>query len=533
MKLLKQKKNIVFLIVFIIITIAYFYVPLFVMPDSADYYNYLRILRGTDPISSWGFYRGPSLPTIIYIGTLIFGDNMLGILATTYVFFSGFIILFYLFLVKILKELEVGKTKEIIILVFFYALIMFNPILFGYFHSFLTEFVGIFLGLFSCLFCWRWMSIDFFEGKLKYIFSILIFIFLFLLSWFLKQPFVTVILFPILIASLLSVITKLNWKNTIQRLATLLLCFLFLFAGIKGWNRLLENPEEMLEDKYTSNYYLSHSIINGLSNLRLESQLDGIAGEDPLEDPYISDADKMRIADILEGNNPKKFQTVKIMTVNGDLVDKMVLYYEGDDFSLKEAISFWYKVFRKHPTILLESYYSNYLATVNIYISWRSNEGAYYPIKEITNFHNENWSIGLGYTMSKDNFLWIGDYLNKYVGNLYALNNNEIFSSNIFKIYADFHLNLFKVLFGLLPFVLIAVVIKYLWSFKKLSEEKRRYLNLVIILLGFSFLHTVFHAVTGAIIDRYVYIVVPEIILAFMILFVLIEKKHSKVKKKV
>lgn len=522
MKWFKQKRNILFLLLFAIITILYFCVPLFVMPDSVDYYSYLKILKGIAPLSSWHVYRGPSFPALIFLITSILGDNMFSILSLTYMFFAGFIISSYVFIEKAIEVFSVNKEGRVIVLFLFYILIMFNPILFGYFHAFLTEFVAILLGFIGCVACWRWLSVDFSKEKGKYILYNLLFAFLFVFSWFLKQPYITVILFPLLISCLISIFTKFNLANVLQRVATLIFVLLSLLGSIYLWNYILKEAGANTENEYTSESFLSSSIVRGITSLRFEKEID-VDRAEYLIDPYISSEDKEKIENIILNKRSDNFMVVKIVSspVTEEVTDKMTYYYKEENPSVKEALSFWFRVLFEHPKTVMKSYYSNYLATVNIFRSWRDNKGAYYPIREITNFHNENSSIGLSYLTSEDNFLWIRESLYGYVKHLYASNNKDLLSNEALQIFSNFHLFFFKVVFGFLPFLLLFSIIKYFCSVRKMDKKKREYFNLIIIFLGFAFLHTLFHAITGAIIDRYVYIVLPEIVLAIIILCIL------------
>ncbi len=519
--------RLLFFSLFFLLTIIYFSVPLFIMPDSAEYYLYLRIFEGIEPVSSWNVSRGPTFPLIIYFGTLIFGNSMVGILTISYVFFTGFMFSFFLFLRKIFKSLGVNKVRRVATFLFFCVFIMFNPILFGYYHAFYTEFVAIYLILLSCLLSWKWLKIDLVKDKVGYVTFTLLLVSFLVLLWFLKQPYITSV-FSWAIAMFLSLLTKFSWKEIFVRFLTFCLCLVLLFACIKGWEAFLDSYGRGERIGRTNEYFLSNSLINGVSNLRLE---DHDQNYNYLEDQFVSDIDKGRISDILAGKTKENFKMVRVFSRRGDLIDKIVFYYEGDVYSTLDALNLCLSVIKKHPINVLESYFANYLATINVFISSRANSGIYYPIREITNSHKENLVIGLIYMLNDDNFLWIEEPQYNDVENLYTTNNRDLFSSKIFEGYAFFHLNFFKVLFILLPICLVSVVVRYVIIFRYIGSKTRDYFNLVIILLGFSFLHTVFHAVTGAIIDRYVYVVVPEIVLALMILFMLMGTKGGRAKR--
>ena len=77
---------------------------------------------------------------------------------------------------------------------------------------------------------------------------------------------------------------------------------------------------------------------------------------------------------------------------------------------------------------------------------------------------------------------------------------------------------LFKFVFLLLPILTIVIIAIRLTT--KKSEHYKKKMNLIIILLGFSFLHLLLHTVTGAIIDRYA---VPAFITTILGTFMFVE----------
>ena len=65
----KIKNNKTFIIIFIVMTVLFLSIPIFFMPDSIEYYRYLRIYYGIEKIANWNIVRGFSLPTILFIFT--------------------------------------------------------------------------------------------------------------------------------------------------------------------------------------------------------------------------------------------------------------------------------------------------------------------------------------------------------------------------------------------------------------------------------------------------------------------------------
>ena len=72
------------LVLLIFLTAMYFCVPIIVMPDSTEYYDYLKIFYGISPLADWNVVRGFSLPLILFISTKIFGNNSFGLLTGTF-----------------------------------------------------------------------------------------------------------------------------------------------------------------------------------------------------------------------------------------------------------------------------------------------------------------------------------------------------------------------------------------------------------------------------------------------------------------
>ena len=89
-------------------------------------------------------------------------------------------------------------------------------------------------------------------------------------------------------------------------------------------------------------------------------------------------------------------------------------------------------------------------------------------------------------------------------------------------------LALFKVVFILLPIILISSL--YIRLFTKKNKSYYKNLNLIIILLSFSLLHVLLHTVTGAIIDRYATPAFMTTILGIFMFIKLILPTKNKVK---
>lgn len=517
-------------VIFLVFTILYFLVPLLITPDSVEYYEYIRIFEGKETFSSWNVTRGPSFPVIVFLGTMIFGNSMLGLLSITYVFLLIFLLCFYYLFKKLDQDFKLTKFTKILLVVFFLLLILFNPILFGYFHVLLTEFVAIAMAILSFILCWNWLGVSFYENKVKYIIYTLLFSLLFIFMWFLKQPYVSIILFPLVIAVFLSIIREFSIKNIIQRIGTLLICVILLLISMFVWGKILDSSGVSYEKGTTSEDFLSSSIIGGVSNIRFDEKFDLYNPSSLTENNFISDEEKEFILKKIKDADLEEFKLVKIMSRSGEVVDRIVFSYEGESFSTLEAVLLWLKIAKDYPLIVLDSYFSNYLAASNIYISTRDpNKNYYYPTKTVTDSSHENSSIALNYFVDNDNFKWIADYNFGKVNQLYTKSNINLSTSSLVEGFASFHLKSFKFLYCVLPFILLLVIFNYKKIIDSKDVNKVSLYNLIVILLAASFLHVLFHVVTGAIIDRYIFVVYPEIILGIILLIVVtFNNKKSK-----
>ena len=498
------------LVLLIFLTAMYFCVPIIVMPDSTEYYDYLKIFYGISPLADWNVVRGFSLPLILFISTKIFGNNSFGLLTGTFMFYLGFNVIFYAFYKKILKKIS-SKNKKIVVSLLYYILILFNPLLFGYFHGLLTEFVAIALALFASLLAYKFLQSKLNFKLINSYLYLIIYILLFIFCWFLKQPYFTIALFPLVIVTIISIFKYKSIKDFCIRIGILCISSFVLLFTIASWKNLLIKAGVDYKNGRNNEHFLKEAVFNGISNFRFEKDDNKYLLENIDTDKLISMKDK----ELIKNRNNKNYKIINVYNNNKEIIDKMIFYYDGNDYNSSEAFNFLFKSLKKHPIYVLNSYANGYLATIDIYISQRDELGYYFPERTIMRqFNHENKSIGESYLWLDNNFYWLGDYNSKRVENLYTEFSISKNIKDFIMHYSNIHFISFKLLFLILPFMLL--ILLYLYLFKKVRNKN---MELAIIVFGFAFTHTIFHVVTGAIIDRYVYIVFPEIIIVCMALF--------------
>lgn len=526
-KRVASKKTLVVFFIFALITFLYFYVPISVFPDSVDYYNYMKIFTGLDPIYSWNLIRGPSFPVLIYLFVTFFGGAMVGLLVGSYLFFAGLITVIYVTLKKVIDDLRFNKPKRIFVLVMFLGLIVFNPILFGYSHALLTEFVAAFFAFVSCIISWKWLNVDFSTKKIKYVLYSIFFATMFIFIWFLKQPYFTIASFPLLIASTISIIECCKLRNILQRLGTVIFCFACLFIAISGWRAFLINNwanPDLVSGK--DDYFLSGSIIKGISNARLVTS-EEINIDEVNDDKLISSEDKNKIAQIINEQSVgghRRVQVLDVFSRSGNLVDKIVIYQESETFTTKDAINTWVTVATTHPFLLIDSYMAGYLATIDLYdFATDPKTGTMTPVKTAGLYGHENYTIGLLYVASSANMADSTRSIMTYPGLQQIFYNPESTVRRGVRLYGMVHSEVFMASFLILPAVLVYTICMYIRLRKKkvateLDKAARRVYGLIVIILSFTFLHIVSNVVLGAIIDRYIYVTFPGVAFSYILL---------------
>lgn len=543
---INYKKVLIIAFIISLITFLYFSVPITVFPDSLTYYDYLRIFRGTRPIALWDLVRGPSLPLLLFVSITIVGNAMLGILSLTYLFFISLQAVYYSTLKKVFNLIKPSKNMKIVAMIIFFVAILFNPLIFGYCHALLTEFVAILFSLVSCILAWVWMKVDVIKNKIKFILIDIVFAFNFVFMWFLKQPYLSVALFPVLIACVLSVIRNHKLSNILQRFGTLIFCITCLILSINGWRSfLVANGKDLNTVSGVDNSFLSNGIIKGISNARLISE-DTLNINDINNDKFLSTKDKSKIIKTIQdqkNGSLKRAHILNILSISGKrIIDKIPVYQEGPTISFSEAINTWINVLSKHPIILIDSYLANYMSITDSFpYHTDPTTGTLSPIKSFSFHGHENHSIGLLYAYYPANMdTWTRDQM-QYPGLKYIKNDQKTIQKRVLAFYGMMHCGLYLVLYLFLPLVFIYAIICYKRLLKKDKKKNNNLVyvyELVIISLGFTMLHIAFHDVMGAIIDRYAFVTFPVVALSYIILVVtnkkfntVFEKCLNKIKK--
>ncbi len=486
-----KKRDWILLGLFLLLFIYFFAIPMNIFWDTGHYMSFVSIFEGSMPWSSWDIVRGAVFPLILHLSNIAFGKTIQGILILSFIFY-----LIMLLTVKFIldKVLEKEKTKiKTIIYISIFGFIILDPIIYGYYHALLTEFIAITISLVMCYLSWKWIDINFFKNKKNYIIYSLIFFLGTIFSWHLKQPYVTITLFPVIVASIVSALYNRNWKNVCQRIITVLSCVVGLVASIFLWNGFLVSKGIDLNTDRNVTASFGNQLLIGLNNYEIVKNVDFNEIENS---EFLSQKEK----ELLRKENAK-YYLININNTKGKTIDqKIIPLNENNNISTITSITFIIKQLFQHPYLVLESYTSNYLAIADIYPKKTNDSVSYWVEKKLTlDYCHENCSIAVSVVNEKSNISYMLEESYNRVINYEQYNDSPIVIRYLLKGISLITTNVFKLILIILPIVTILST----FSIGKHYKEKDGLLAIISILSWYSLLHVLVHVITGANIDRY------------------------------
>lgn len=531
-KQIKMIKVLACLFLASILIFIYFSFFTVITSDSTNYYHYLEIIKGNLPLSNWRPTRGPTFPVIISLITILFGDTSLGFIAGTFIFFLSMIGLSF-FIIRKLSEIQKSGAIKVVMWILFIFLMIFNPLIIGYYHTMLTEFVATTFALLSCFLSIKWISIDIKKERLKFVIFSVAFILLSIVMWFLKQPYVIVSLIPLILGTVISIFKIKNIFNSFLKSIVVVLCLLFTGISIFTWDKILAINGANLATTRTEGF-LTEGLIRAVSNFRV---VDYEKSHDKklIENfAYLDESEKDNITDII--NKKTKYNDYNLYEVHSifqnNIIDVVVIPdITPEKTSLRDVAIFLKVSITRHPGEALTSYIYNYFSLINL---TPYNYETFIPRKRILKqyeLHGEIESIGLSIYRDKSTFRGSANKRLGYMPQYKLANPNDLstFSSSfsIKLVRAFFLISLTGVLF-ISPFLFIFFAIRYFLKKKFITKEKILLYETLIVFFGYSFLHVAFHAITGAIVDRYSFVAYPTAVLASLLLlnFFSIKKLH-------
>ena len=388
-----MKKKYLNIMLFLLLTIFYFEYSVTITWDSAHYLEYVKILEKIVPFSSWDVVRGPIFPLIIYFSNLLFSKSNHGLLVLTYLYYLLMLLFAYKIVDAFFDKFHISIKFDNVIKCSVIVLIIVNPIIYGYYHCLLTEFVAITLGVISCYFSVVWLDTDFYKERNKYILLSLLFIFLTLVSWFLKQPYVSCGFFALFVSYIISFFQYKNKKQFLIRSVTVLSCVVCLFIGIRMWNYVLDTNGNDTSTTRNPTNSLGNQLINAVGFLEVNNNKT-IYDVDFINISKLNAKEKKEVLKLLDEDY--KYVLIYKYNKNKKIYDvDYIRSNTGETVSTMSSLLYIMKIFFQHPIKLLHSYVINYFSIIDIYGTTTLDGVGYTSTKKFDiNFSNEITSIG-------------------------------------------------------------------------------------------------------------------------------------------
>lgn len=505
---MKNKKTILISILLIFITITFFTYNVTITYDSSHYLWLTDLLSPNDSFSNWDVARGCVFPLFIYVLNIIFGINTNALLIGMFFNYMILLVICYLIYEEFFNN-NSNKIYNVCILITLFILIAFNPIVFGYYHTLLTEFISITIAALACYLCWKFIYIDYDVNKIKFWSYTVIFAILAVISWNLKQPYVGTVIYPLIISFLIYMFKKPKITNVLFKILSIMISVAVIVCSIIVWNKILVANNVKQNSERDSSGFFARQLVEGVSYYNRDFHDFSYTEESIRNNARISDQDKEKIYTIMkkQDNEYSNFIILRSSNIEKDKYD-YILYTKDKNLSTGEAIKFVVDMMVNKPIELLKSYVDNYLAIINIYqIYFESDVNKLVVVKKFDILSSaENSAIAYKiYGTNTSNVFPLNEDYYKYAENYFSKNQGLKICNFIMENLKNISIIVFKFSLAILPFEILLVIIIFIITKKrmKLNGIGQKLLDLIFILLIFSFLNICSHAVLGASIDRY------------------------------
>lgn len=510
--------------ILLLLFFCFFSYSLTVTWDSAHYMSYVRIFNHELPGSSWDIVRGPTFPIFIYISGILFGKNAIGLLISYFISY----ILMLIFSVSILKILKLNKNSEKLLLIIIMPLIIANPIIFGYYHALLTEPIAITLAVLGCYLSMKFLNLDVRIEKKSFIIYSIIFAFLLVFAWFLKQSYISTILFPFIISIFISILNKIEIKNILYRLFSLLFSVILLFLSVFLWNTILSSKGVELNSERNVVMGFGNYLIGSIQNFDVLKNEDVYTREYVEKESFLSAEEK----NILKESEFKEYLIIDIYNNDNQKIESEIVRSPSGDIETRTALIFLLKSLFKYPAEVFDSYFNNYMTITNMYGAYTLDNVRWYPSYELDmDYSNENAVIAYRIFNESENIFYMTPEMRETVSQLYMPNLPPVLLNKIMKMLSVVYIYIFKINFILLPFTFIFSVAYKIYNIIK--KRQNLLVDSIIVLSGFSFGHLILHTVTVFVIDRYASPAIITAMIANILFFYLFLKIFGNKRKNV
>jgi hypothetical protein len=471
------------------IIIVFFSSSLVLTYDSTHYLGYVDIFEKVKPFSSWDIVRGPVFPFILYLFDLFFGKNSFGMLLGMFIFYIVYCIVIYKFSTMIFKDCKHKGIWETL----FCAFSFLNPIILGYYHTMLTEFVAITITTVTLLIAWKWWDAK--NTKTKILCSLYFIIFT-TISYFLKQPYICTVFVPMIISIVYAIVKNHSKKNILYYITTFLLSIVFLLISMVAWDKFLELKKVNTNSGRDSSSMLSKQLLNSIDAYKVKeiSEYSNIKN-----DKYLTKQEKKEIKKELSKND-----NVYIISIydNKKLLEKDYLKVTKNDYpSGKDTVIEIISTFFRYPKVILEIHAKNYCALSSVCVIESEDGVMYHVTNKVDVLHSfENNVIPLKSFRNEEKIFDYPEERYETVKNYIVPKNQGLISKVIAKTAIPTTL-VFEFVILTVGLFLIGLVTIRIKKRKKLKEYNTYLLS--FMMLSFSFSTLMINDWVGSIIDRY------------------------------
>lgn len=237
---------------FFIISILFFCLSPIITWDGGHYLHYLPILNGDEKFENWDIARGVSFPILLYFLNKIFGNSLNSLLVFQFIFY----ILSYLIAKTIVYRFQIVKKVS---LTLFYIFFVSDVLIFCWFHVLLTEFLTACIALVSIYLSYEYSIIQYSENKKRFIYISLYFIFITTFTFHLKQPYILVVILP-LVLSVFTFFVHNNYKDSktiILKILVILFSFFLLLVSNIVWKQFLISKNNKMNENRSSMHFFN------------------------------------------------------------------------------------------------------------------------------------------------------------------------------------------------------------------------------------------------------------------------------------
>ena len=474
------------------IMVLFFAMPPVITFDTGHYLNYLPILNGDVGFENWDIVRGPIFPVLLNLTCHLLGHNVQGITAVMFLFYIT-----SLFIITVLIEYALAPKKDLTFLyVAILLLLSLNPIIFGGYHTLLTEFPAATAAIFCCLLTWKWYyksgKLDWRDAAYSAFFVIAA-----VICWQLKQTYMGCVMYPVIgivFCSLMRIKLTSIPRVGIQ-IGTLFACLFAMLISTSLWTNYIDSFGQMNESRTT--FSLANQEI--LSHLPL-TYVEDCSVEEALQRYNMPSGQKKAIQKLDNEEICQVYQLDSFITGKTD--QHLIIPGASEDRNILNSVSIIMKCFWHYPSATISEYGVYYLKFCNILDS--DPQRANYPILEIEYGHgDENGAIYYKPLYSAENVFYVSDELRSAVAPFHSEYTTPFFLKHILRLstfFADFS---FKLMMSISPVIWLVIVVLLMRNRK--DTHKAKVLTAHFILWTYCFGNFALNLLMFLPIDRYLF----------------------------